>query len=331
MKRLRSACAVLLLALAASFAFAQTQPAPPATPALQPGHEVTADGRHTLNLKDADIQALIATVSEITGKNFIVGPNVQGKVTVVSAKPMRPDEIYDVFLSVLHVHGFAAVPSGSMVKILPEALAQTEATTAQVERAPDELVTQIVPVKHVSAAELVPILRPLMPQGGQILAHASSNSLIISDRAAQRAAARRDHPAHRYLGRRRGRSDPADARELGRDCAHPDAPDRRQDRAAGRSVARLRRYAHELDPDLGREGGAAEAPCARRASRFADRQRRRHAGDLPSLCEREGSRADFAGHRRDADRHRPADRSQGRRESRAHRRRRSRHTSRTMR
>jgi len=182
MKRLRSACAVLLLAFATPQAFAQTQPTPAS--ALQPGHEVTADGRHTLNLKDADIQALIATVSEITGKNFIVGPNVQGKVTVVSAKPMRPDEIYDVFLSVLHVHGFAAVPSGSMVKILPEALAQTEATTAAVERAPDELVTQIVPVKHVSAAELVPILRPLMPQGGQILAHASSNSLIISDRAA---------------------------------------------------------------------------------------------------------------------------------------------------
>ena len=184
MKRLRSLCAGLLLALAAPIAFAQTQPAPASPPALQPGHEVTADGRHTLNLKDADIQALIATVSEITGKNFIVGPNVQGRVTVVSAKPMRPDEIYDVFLSVLHVHGFAAVPSGSMVKILPEALAQTEATTAAVARTPDELVTQIVPVKHVSAAELVPILRPLMPQGGQIIAHASSNSLIISDRAA---------------------------------------------------------------------------------------------------------------------------------------------------
>src|SRR6185312_17140014 len=106
------ACAVLLLAFAAHVAFAQTTPPP--TPALQPGHEVTADGRHTLNLKDADIQALIATVSEITGKNFIVGPNVQGKVTVVSARPMRPDEIYDVFLSVLHVHGFAAIASGSM-------------------------------------------------------------------------------------------------------------------------------------------------------------------------------------------------------------------------
>jgi len=152
----------------------------------QPGHETTADGRHTLNMKDADIQALIATVSEITGKNFIVGPNVQGKVTVISARPMRPDEVYDVFLSVLRVHGFAAVPSGSMVKIMPEAIAQQDGAggvgNARAAAA-DELVTQVVPVKHVSAAELVPILRPLMPQGGQLIAHASSNSLVVSDRA----------------------------------------------------------------------------------------------------------------------------------------------------
>ena len=92
MKRLRFASALLLSTLV-PFALAQTPatsapPPPTPAPALQPGHEVTADGRHTLNLKDADIEALIATVSEITGKNFIVGPNVQGKVTVVSAKPI---------------------------------------------------------------------------------------------------------------------------------------------------------------------------------------------------------------------------------------------------
>ncbi|MBX3687804.1 type II secretion system secretin GspD [Dokdonella sp.] len=160
----------------------QAQTNSPAAPA----HAATADGRHTLNLKDADIQALIATVSEITGKNFIVGPNVQGKVTVVSARPMKPDEIYDVFLSVLRVHGYAAVPSGSMVKIVPDAIAQTDAASAvngNQQHAADELVTEIVPVKHVSAAELVPILRPLMAQSGQLIAHASSNSLVISDRA----------------------------------------------------------------------------------------------------------------------------------------------------
>ena len=150
------------------------------------GHVATPDGRHTLNLKDADIEALIATVSEITGKNFIVGPTVQGKVTVISARPMKPDEIYDVFLSVLRVHGYAAVGSGSMVKIVPEVAAQQDGATGtgtMGARGSDELVTQIVPVKHVSAAELVPILRPLMPQGGQLIAHAASNSLVVSDRA----------------------------------------------------------------------------------------------------------------------------------------------------
>ncbi|MEO7433381.1 MAG: type II secretion system secretin GspD [Dokdonella sp.] len=151
-----------------------------------PGHSTTADGRHTLNLKDADIQALIATVSEITGKNFIIGPNVQGKITVISARPMKADEIYDVFLSVLRVHGLAAVPSGSMIKIVPEATAQQDGSTGVNgigQRTSDELVTEIVPVKHVSAAELVPILRPLMPQGAQLIAHATSNSLVVSDRA----------------------------------------------------------------------------------------------------------------------------------------------------
>ena len=145
-----------------------------------------ADGRHTLNLKDADIQALIATVSEITGKNFILGPNVQGKVTVISAKPMKPDEIYDVFLSVLRVHGYAAIAQGSMIKIVPEAMAQQDGSASlNGDRAhsSDELITQIVPVRHVSANELIQILRPLMPQGGQLIAHGSSNSLVISDRA----------------------------------------------------------------------------------------------------------------------------------------------------
>ena len=153
--------------------------------ALQPGHEVTADGRHTLNLKDADIQALIATVSEITGKNFIVGPNVQGKVTVISARADAAGR------------DLRRVPVGAArARLCRGAVRQhgeDRARGARADRrrpagggrahAADELVTQIVPVKHVSAAELVPILRPLMPQGGQIIAHASSNSLIISDRA----------------------------------------------------------------------------------------------------------------------------------------------------
>ncbi|MEO6076633.1 MAG: hypothetical protein ABIP56_07490, partial [Dokdonella sp.] len=128
---------IVFLIVAMSPAWAQQPPADATSAA-------TADGRHTLNLKDADIQALIATVSEITGRNFIVAPNVTGKVTVISGRPMKPDEIYDVFLSVLRVHGYAAVPSGSMIKIVPEAQAQQDGSTGigAAGRSSDEVITQ---------------------------------------------------------------------------------------------------------------------------------------------------------------------------------------------
>jgi len=177
--------AILILVTAAA-ALAQPGGNPPGSADRAKTAPANPPGTHTLNLKDADIQVLIATVSEITGKNFIIGPNVQGKVTVVSATPMKPDEIYETFLSVLRVNGYAAIQSGSMVKIVAEATAQQDGSgglDAGRKHETDELVTQIVPLKHVSATELVPILRPLMPQGAQLIAHPGSNSLVISDRA----------------------------------------------------------------------------------------------------------------------------------------------------
>jgi general secretion pathway protein D len=177
----------LLAILALVTAAALAQPGGKAPGAAEKDARANPPGTHTLNLKDADIQVLIATVSEITGKNFIIGPNVQGKVTVVSSTPMKADEIYDTFLSVLRVNGYAAIPSGSMIKIVPEATAQQDGSAGLDgngrRHETDELVTQIVPVRHVSASELVPILRPLMPQGAQLIAHPGSNSLVISDRA----------------------------------------------------------------------------------------------------------------------------------------------------
>ncbi|TDJ31746.1 MAG: type II secretion system protein GspD [Gammaproteobacteria bacterium] len=142
---------------------------------------------HTLNLKNADIQALITTVSEITDKNFIVDPRVEGQVTVISSREMTPDEIYDVFLSVLRVHGFAAVPSGSVIKIVPDTNARQDSIAIMDNTqgySPDELITRIIPVENIPAAQLVPILRPLLPQSAHLAAHSASNSLIISDRAA---------------------------------------------------------------------------------------------------------------------------------------------------
>lgn len=140
----------------------------------------------TLNLKEADIGALISTVAEITGKNFIVDPRVKAKITVISSKPMNKDEVYQVFLSILDVHGFAVVPSGGVLKVVPDINAKQSSipTLPDKEAAGTDMVaTQIIPIHNVSAAQLVPILRPLIPQQGHLAAYPSTNVLIISDRA----------------------------------------------------------------------------------------------------------------------------------------------------
>jgi len=140
----------------------------------------------TLNLKDADISALISTVAEVTDRNFIIDPRVKGKVTVISSRPMDSDEVYQVFLSILKVHGFAAVPSGEVIKIVPDVNAKQDGIPTASDGSPgrgDEMVTRVVQVDNVAAAQLVPILRPLVPQQGHLAAYPATNVLIISDRA----------------------------------------------------------------------------------------------------------------------------------------------------
>ncbi|CAG0908490.1 unnamed protein product, partial [Cyprideis torosa] len=147
---------------------------------------VAQEGTATLNLKDADIRVLIDTVSEITGKNFIIDPRVKAKVTVVSAKPMDANEIYEIFLSILQVHGFAAVPTGDVIKIVPDVSAKQGPVPTVTQRNPgygDQIVTRVIAIENVPAAQLVPILRPLIPQQGQLAAYQPSNVLLISDRA----------------------------------------------------------------------------------------------------------------------------------------------------
>lgn len=141
----------------------------------------------TLNFKGADIGAVISSISEATGKNFIVDPRVKGKVTLISNRPMSKGEVYKVFLSILEVHGYTAVPSGEAIKIVPDADAKHTAMPFASQRNPgqgDEAVTRVVQIDHVTAAQLVPILRPLVPPQGHLAAYPQSNVLIISDRSA---------------------------------------------------------------------------------------------------------------------------------------------------
>ena len=152
----------------------------PLVAAAQEGAQITP------NYKDADLGQVIEAVSQVTGKNFIVDPRVRAQVTMLSTAPMSPAAFYEAFLAILQVHGFIAVPSGSVIKIMPDATArQVPANDLpdRVSSTSDEIVTQVVQVRNVSAGQLVPILRPMMPQSAHLAAYPSANMLIISDRA----------------------------------------------------------------------------------------------------------------------------------------------------
>jgi general secretion pathway protein D len=140
----------------------------------------------TLNFREADIHDLINVISEVTGKTFVVDPRVKGKITVVSNQPMGSDKVYAVFLSILGVHGFTAIPSGTIVKIIPENMAKSQSTpvlSAEQMMEGDTLITQVVQVNHISAPQLIPLLRPLIRQQGHLVAYPANNTLVISDYA----------------------------------------------------------------------------------------------------------------------------------------------------
>lgn len=173
---------VALLGVAA-FAYAQAQNAPPPPQATQLGQP---QQRITPNFKDADITQIAEAVAAATGKNFIMDPRVRAQVTMLSSTPMSPDGFYQAFLSILAVHDFIAVPDGQVVKILPDANARQMPSIDlpdTVSATSDEIVTQVIDVKNVNAAQLVPILRPMIPQYGHLAAYPAGNILIISDRA----------------------------------------------------------------------------------------------------------------------------------------------------
>lgn len=144
------------------------------------------DEELVLNLRDAEINGLIEIVSQETGINFIVDPRVRGQVNVVSGQPIRRGELYDLFLGVLKSYGFAAVTSpDGVVRILPDVQAkENEIAPLDEGSRSDDIITHVIGVRYVNAGQLVRILRPLMPKSAHLAAAVESNTLLISDTAA---------------------------------------------------------------------------------------------------------------------------------------------------
>jgi general secretion pathway protein D len=167
---------ILLVCLSAT-ALAETAPQtkPPADESL------------TINMKDADILAFVQWASQYTTKHIIVDPRVKGSITVISNAAVKKEEAFQIFLSVLEVHGFTAIETEDSIKILPSAEAKESEVPLASDKKPgkgDEMVVRIIKIKNISAQQLVTFLRPLIPQVGYLAAYNESNSLLITDRAA---------------------------------------------------------------------------------------------------------------------------------------------------
>ena len=157
---------------------------------LLPVQKVTAqeiaDETFTLNLKNVDIHSLIETVSLRTGRNFIVSPNVKANVTVVSQEPVNADKLYEIFLSVLEVYGYVAVQAGQLTKIIPSSVG-VQSAVPLLDKQPDvedELISRVIHLERAAAPQMVETLRPLLPESASISAESISNTIVVTDRAA---------------------------------------------------------------------------------------------------------------------------------------------------
>ncbi|RFF28788.1 MULTISPECIES: secretin N-terminal domain-containing protein [unclassified Wenzhouxiangella] len=152
-------------------------------PAL--AQDAAEDNGHVLNFKDADIRALITTVADMTGRSIIVDPQVSGQVTVISSQSLDDEEVWQVFQSILRVHGYAAVGDDETVRVVPDVNARQDGRVPvdDMRGGGDEPVTRIIKLEHVDAGEVSQLLRQLLPQSAYMVHHESSNSLIVSDRA----------------------------------------------------------------------------------------------------------------------------------------------------
>ena len=138
----------------------------------------------TINFVNADIEAVVKAISEMTGKNFVLDPRVKGTVNIVSATPVPRSRAYDIFLSALRIQGYAAVEDRDVVMIVPEAEAKEHRSSVRdAASARDVIQTRVFTLHYESAAQLVPILRPLITRNNTIAAYPGSNTLVITDYA----------------------------------------------------------------------------------------------------------------------------------------------------
>jgi general secretion pathway protein D len=138
--------------------------------------ESIATERVRINFRDADIRSVIESVAEITGESFVLDPRVKGKVTIIAPEAIDSTLLYQAILSSLQVQGFQAIKDGAVTRIVPFNQSFSFAGGGQ-----NTLVTEILKVRYVQAATLIPVLKPMMSNGARLQAYNQSNYLVVSD------------------------------------------------------------------------------------------------------------------------------------------------------
>ncbi|MBS0287046.1 MAG: type II secretion system secretin GspD [Proteobacteria bacterium] len=135
------------------------------------------------NFDNADIEIVTKRVAEETKKNFIIDPRVQGKVTIISQQPLSPAEVYQVFLSVLRVHGFKAIESNNVVKIIPQDSANNDngSVVTRANGNNDQQIVKVISLKYIQPNDMVAVIREMVPRTSHIVALNTTNHLIIAD------------------------------------------------------------------------------------------------------------------------------------------------------
>ena len=139
--------------------------------------QVGAQEEVRINFRDADIRSVIESVAEITGKSFVLDPRVKGKVTIIAPQPIDSRLLYEAVLSAIQVQGFQAVRDGAVTRIIPF----SQAFNFAAGDGGNEMRTEVLPIKHVQAATLVSVLKPMLSNGARLMAYAPSNYLVVSD------------------------------------------------------------------------------------------------------------------------------------------------------
>jgi general secretion pathway protein D len=146
-----------------------------------------ADELISVNFNQVDIRTMLKTIGDITGINFVIDENVRGTVTVISPTKIPMRQIYRVLQSILDVAGYAAVPAGDLVKILPRAEAIQGNLQVCIGGDPsniaqsDSIITQIIPLNYADVGEISQIIQPLLASGSHMAIYPRTNSIVITD------------------------------------------------------------------------------------------------------------------------------------------------------